>query len=386
MTEESGNRLLSLDVFRGITIAGMVLVNNPGTWSAIYDPLEHAAWNGWTPTDFVFPFFLFIVGISITLALGKRVETRGVDRGVYLKIIRRTLLIFGLGLFLALFPYFGFVSFDEFPYFDFSKVRIMGVLQRIAVCYLFASLIFIHTNWKKQAFIAIGLLILYWLLMTLIPVPGCEITTFNDKACNLAAYLDRTILTENHIWRSAKVYDPEGLLSTLPSIATTLAGILTGHWLRTRRNDMEKVAGMFFFGVALTAAGWFWGLFFPINKALWTSSYVVFTAGLALCFLGFCYWLIDIKGYKLWTKPFVIFGVNALALFVGSGIMARILGLIKVSGPEGSSISLQQWIFTNIFLPLGAPINASLMYAICFILVWLFLMWLLYRRKIYIKV
>lgn len=386
MPEEPNTRLLSLDVFRGITIAGMVLVNNPGTWSAIYDPLEHAEWNGWTPTDFVFPFFLFIVGISITFALGKRVENNGVDKNVYVKIVRRTLLIFGLGLFLALFPYFGFVSFEEFPYFDFSKVRIMGVLQRIAVCYLFASLIFIHTNWKKQVFIAIGLLILYWLLMTLIPVPGCEITTFNDKACNLAAYLDRMILTENHIWRSAKVYDPEGLLSTLPAIATTLAGILCGHWLRTRRDDMEKVAGMLFFGVALTAAGWFWGLFFPINKALWTSSYTVFTAGLALCFLGFCYWLIDIKGYKLWTKPFVIFGVNALALFVGSGIMARILGLIKVIGPEGKDISLQQWIFTSIFLPVASPINASFMYAICFILVWLFLMWLLYRKKIYIKV
>lgn len=383
MTEEQNPRLLSLDVFRGITIAGMVLVNNPGTWSAIYDPLEHAEWNGWTPTDFVFPFFLFIVGISITLALGKRVEAGGVDKDVYLKIIRRTLLIFGLGLFLATFPFYNFTKSE---FLDINTVRIMGVLQRIAVCYFFSALIFLHTGWKKQLIIAVALLVLYWLLMTLIPVPGCEITTFNDKACNLAAYIDRTILTEGHIWRSAKVYDPEGLLSTIPAIATTLAGILCGHWLRTRRDDMEKVSGMFFFGVVLVALGWAWHLWFPINKALWTSSYVVFTAGLALCFLGFCYWLIDIKGYKLWTRPFVIFGVNALALFVGSGIMARLLGLIKVAGPEGSSISLQQWIFTNIFLPLGSPINASLMYAICFILLWLFLMWLLYRKRIYIKV
>lgn len=383
MTEEPNTRLLSLDVFRGITIAGMVLVNNPGTWSAIYDPLEHAEWNGWTPTDFVFPFFLFIVGISITLALGKRVEAGGVDKDVYLKIIRRTLLIFGLGLFLATFPFYNFTKGELL---DIHTVRIMGVLQRIAVCYFFSALIFLHTRWKKQLIIAISLLVLYWLLMTLVPVPGCEITTFNDKACNLAAYIDRTVLTEGHIWRSAKVYDPEGLLSTIPAIATTLAGILCGQWLRTRRDDMEKVSGMFFFGVVLVALGWAWHLWFPINKALWTSSYVVFTAGLALCFLGFCYWLIDIKAYKLWTKPFVIFGVNALALFVGSGIMARIMGLIKVPGPEGTSISLQQWIFTNIFLPLGSPINASLMYAICFILVWLFLMWLLYRKRIYIKV
>jgi predicted acyltransferase len=383
MAEESTNRLLSLDVFRGITIAGMVLVNNPGTWSAIYHPLDHAEWNGWTPTDFVFPFFLFIVGISITLALGRRVEAGGVDRGVYLKIIRRTLLIFGLGLFLATFPFY---NFSKGEWLDLSTVRIMGVLQRIAVCYLFSALIFLHTNWKKQLIIAIALLLLYWILMTLVAVPGCEITTFNDKACNLAAYIDRTILTEGHIWRSAKVYDPEGLLSTIPAIATTLAGILCGHWLRTRRDDMEKVAGMFFFGITLIALGWAWHSWFPINKALWTSSYVVFTAGLALCFLGFCYWLIDIKGYKLWTKPFVIFGVNALALFVGSGIMGRLLGLIKVPGPEGNSISLQPWIFTNVFLPLASPINASLIYAICFILLWLFLMWLLYRKKIYIKV
>jgi len=379
----TNNRLLSLDVFRGITIAGMVLVNNPGMWSAIYDPLEHAEWNGWTPTDFVFPFFLFIVGISITLALGKRVETDGVDRDVYLKIIRRSLLIFALGLFLATFPFYNFTRGE---WLDPSTVRIMGVLQRIAVCYLISALIFLHTDWKKQAVIAAGLMLLYWALMTLIPVPGCEITTFNDKACNLAAYIDRVVLTEGHIWRSATVYDPEGLLSTIPAIATTLAGILCGHWLRSKRGDIEKVAGMFFFGVTLTAAGWFWGLFFPINKALWTSSYVAFTAGLALCFLGFCYWLVDIKGYKAWSKPFVIFGVNALALFVGSGIMARILGLIKVPGPDGASISLQPWIFTHIFLPLASPINASLMYAVSFILVWLFLMWLLYRKGIYIKV
>lgn len=383
MTDDQNPRLLSLDVFRGITIAGMVLVNNPGTWSAIYDPLEHAEWNGWTPTDFVFPFFLFIVGISISLALGRRVESGGVDRGVYLKIVRRTLLIFGLGLFLATFPFY---NFSKGEWLDPSTVRIMGVLQRIAVCYFFASLIFLHTSWKKQLIIAIALLIAYWLLMTLIPVPGCEITTFNDKACNLAAYIDRAVLGEGHIWRSAKVYDPEGLLSTIPAIATTIAGILCGHWIRSKRDDTEKVAGMFFFGIALVALGWAWHSWFPINKALWTSSYVVFTAGLALCFLGFCYWLIDIKGYKAWAKPFVIFGVNALALFVGSGIMARIMGLIKVPGPEGPAISLQQWIFTNIFLPLASPINASLMYAICFILVWLFLMWLLYRKRIYIKV
>jgi predicted acyltransferase len=379
----SSNRLISLDVFRGITIAGMVLVNNPGTWSAIYPPLKHAEWHGATPTDFVFPFFLFIVGVAITLALGKRVENGGANREIYLKIFKRAALIFLLGLFLATFPFYNFTRGE---WLDISTVRIMGVLPRIAICYLAAALIFLHTNWKQQAIIAVALLLIYWALMTLISVPGCDVTTFNDKTCNLAAYLDRLVLTENHIWKSSKVFDPEGLLSTIPAIATTLAGVLTGHWLRRKIDDMEKVAAMFFFGVCLTAIGWCWSLVFPLNKSLWTSSYVVYTAGLALCFFGFCYWLIDIKGYRKWTKPFVIFGVNALVLFVGSGVMARLLGLIKVSGADSKTISLQQAIFENVFLPIASPINASLLYAICFILVWLFLMWLLYRKRIFIKV
>lgn len=381
--ETTSNRLISLDVFRGITIAGMVLVNNPGTWSYIYGPLEHAPWNGWTPTDLVFPFFLFIVGIAITLALGKRVESNGINREIYFKIIRRTVLIFGLGLFLATFPFY---NFSKGEWIDPAHVRIMGVLQRIAVCYLIASLVFIHTNWKQQAIIAGVLLLVYWALMTLINVPGCEVTTFNDKACNLAAYIDRILLTENHMWSQSKVFDPEGLLSTIPAICTTIAGILCGHWLRSKRGDLEKVAAMFFFGVILVTVGWAWSFWFPINKSLWTSSYVVFTAGMALCFLGFCYWLIDIKNYEKWSKPFVIFGVNALALFVGSGVLARLMGIIKVTGADGEPISLQLWIFNNIFLPFAEPVNASLAFAICTILLWLFLLWLLYRKKIYIKV
>lgn len=385
MSENAGqNRLLSLDVFRGMTIAGMVLVNNPGTWSAIYPPLEHAEWHGATPTDLVFPFFLFIVGISITLALGKRVETGGINRDIYLKIFRRSLIIFGLGLLMAAFPFYNFTKGE---WLDVSNLRIMGVLQRIAVCYLISALIFVRTNWKQQALIAGSLLLIYWALMTLVNVPGCEITTFDDKACNLAAYIDRIVLTENHIWKQSKVFDPEGILSTLPAIATTLAGVLGGHWLRREKDDYEKVAALFFFGLAATAFGWIWSFWFPLNKALWTSSYVFYTAGLALCFLGFCYWLIDIKGYRKWAKPFLIFGVNALALFAFSGLTAKLMGIIKVgAGADGKSISLQSWIFNSIFLPFAAPINASLMFAVSYILLWLFLMWLLYRKQIYIKV
>ena len=381
-TTTQNARLLSLDAFRGITIAGMVLVNNPGTWDAIYSPLDHAEWNGWTPTDLVFPFFLFIVGVAITLSLGKLVENDGPRRNVYLKIIRRAILIFVIGLILNTFPFYDFAKGE---WLDVGMIRIMGVLQRIAICYLIASLLFLHTNWKQQAAIAIGLLLVYWALMTLIDVPGCLTTSVNLKPCNLAAFIDRSILTENHMWQQSKVYDPEGFLSTIPAIGTTLAGVLCGHWLRQNRNDNDKVASILFFGVLLVALGWIWSFWFPINKRLWTSSYVFFTAGLALCFLGACYWLIDVKKFTAWAKPFVIFGANAIALYIGSEVLAVALGVIKVTGPEGTPIALQEWIFSNLFLTWATPINASLAFAICTILVWLFLMWLLYRKQIFIR-
>lgn len=426
------NRLVALDVFRGMTIAGMVLVNNPGTWGAIYGPLQHAPWHGITPTDYIFPFFLFIVGVAIPIALGKRIA-EGLTGKIYWKIVSRAAVIFALGLFLPAFPIinlsesdisnvsklvlmlatmaaaffwlidrnreaiasvlFCVIAYAGFhfagyavPFIDIGTLRIPGVLQRIAVCYAVVSILFLHFRWKQLAAIGIGALFVYWFLMTWIPAPGCEVTTIDDKACNLAAWLDIKIFTENHIWRSAKVYDPEGILSTIPACVTTISGVLTGMWLRTEKSDLEKVGGLFFSGIVLCAVGWCWSFFFPFNKPLWTSSYVVYTSGLALCFLGFCYWLIDIKGYTRWSKPFVIFGMNALALFVFSGLMARVLGILKVAGPEGKSITLQKWIFDNLFLPFAAPINASLAFAIVFILFWLFLMWLLYRRKIWIKV
>ena len=372
--ETEQKRLVSLDVFRGITIAGMILVNNPGTWSAIYSPLQHAKWHGITPTDFIFPFFLFIVGVAISLALGNRVQD-GATRAVYLKILRRSAIIFGLGLFLA-----------AFPFFDFSTIRIPGVLQRIAICYLITSLIFLHTNWKGQLAIGSGLLLLYWALMTLVPVPGCQVTTINDQLCNLSAYIDRVILTESHIWSQSKVFDPEGILSTLPAIATTLSGVLAGTWLKQEKSHSEKVNAIFFFGISLCAAGWFWSLAFPFNKSLWTSSYVVYTSGLALCFLGFCYWLIDIKGYEKWARPFKIFGLNALALYLGAELLAKCLYTIKFTGADGKPVSLQAWIFETFFLSVASPVNASLLYAVTFILFWLFLLWLLYRKEIYIKV
>ena len=366
-------RLVSLDVFRGITIAGMVLVNNPGTWSNIYWPLRHADWHGWTPTDFVFPFFLFIVGVSITLAFARRVEEGNVKRDLYLKVFKRTAIIFGLGLFL-----------NGFPYFQMGTIRIAGVLQRIAICYLIASLIFLTTKIRTQLLIAVALLVVYWLVMTRLAAPGFAPGDLSKEG-SIASFIDRIVLGQ-HIWRQGRVYDPEGLLSTIPAISTTLFGILTGHWLRSERTQFEKVAAMFVAGAVCVVLGWAWNSSFPINKPLWTSSYVLFTGGLALQLLALCYWVIDIHGYRRWAWPFEVFGVNALALFVGSGLMVKVMSLIRLPREDGTLIGSQAWIFRKFFLSWASPINASLAYAIAFILVWLFLMWLLYRKRIYIKV
>ncbi|HVF88192.1 MAG TPA: heparan-alpha-glucosaminide N-acetyltransferase domain-containing protein [Pyrinomonadaceae bacterium] len=364
-------RLLSLDAFRGITVAAMILVNNPGSWDAVYAPLKHAEWHGWTPTDLVFPFFLFIVGVSITLALARRAESAETRRDLYVKILKRSLIIFGLGLVLA-----------GFPYFNLETIRIPGVLQRIAVCYLVASIIFLKTDFKGQAVIVAVLLVAYWLLMTLTPAPGYGTGDLSLDG-NLAAYFDRAILA-GHIYKPN--YDPEGILSTLPAIATTLIGVLAGHWLRSPRPPLDKVKGMVVAGVAGVLLGWLWHQSFPINKPLWTSSYVVLTGGMASLFLALCYWLIDIKGFHRWALPFVVSGVNALAAFFLSGLVARVMTIWKVSRAGGSQVTLKNFLYDTLFASWASPINASLLFALCFVLVFLGLMTVLYRRKIFIKV
>src|SRR5215218_2026505 len=361
-------RLVSLDVFRGITIAGMVLVNNPGTWEHIYWPLEHARWHGWTPTDLVFPFFLFIVGIAIPLAFGNRLESGGSTRDLYIKIIKRTLIIFAIGLVL-----------NGLPYFPLAEYRIPGVLQRIAVCYFFASIIFLNTKLRTQIAITIGLLIGYWLLVKLVAAPGYAAGDLTKEG-SLPSFVDRVVFGK-HVWSQARVYDPEGFLSTVPAIATTLIGVLTGTWLRTEKTRYEKAAGMFVVGAGYVALGWAWNAFFPINKALWTSSYVLFTGGLALQFLAFCYWLIDIKGYRRWAKPFEVFGLNAIALYVVADVIAVLLGTVKAG-----DATLGGWIYNNVFASWASPMNASLAFAISFVLVCLGLMWILYNRRIFLKV
>ena len=378
--QQSPARLLSLDVFRGLTVAAMILVNNPGSWTHIYAPLKHAEWHGCTPTDLIFPFFLFIVGVSISYALGSKKGYMSHTR-LIITALKRALILFGLGLFLNLFP----KVFTE-PMEAFQTVRIPGVLQRIAIVFFITAVIFIKTNPKTQLRILIGILLAYWAMMTLIPVPGVGFANL-EKETNLGAWIDRSLLSEAHLWRSAKTWDPEGILSTLPAIGTGIFGVLIGTWLKRKdREESVKISWMFSIGILAVILGLIWDLCFPINKALWTSSFVLYAGGLATIGLALCYWLIDVQGYKKGTTPFVVYGVNAITVFFLSGLIPRILTMIKVNMPDGSTLNSREWMYQSFFSPYFSPINASLAGAVTFILIWLGILWWMYSRKIIIKV
>jgi predicted acyltransferase len=370
----TSTRLVSLDVFRGITIAGMLLVNNPGSWGNIYPPLQHAHWNGWTPTDLIFPFFVFIVGVAMTYSFGKMLDAGATRRDLLLKTAKRATLIFLVGLALHSFPWVGY---------DYEHWRIPGVLQRIAIAYLFAASIYLYTTTRGQI-IAIGVILLgYWALQTLVPVPG-GFTGVLRPGMDLGAYIDRAVFGTNHLWREATTWDPEGLLSSLPAVGTALLGGLAGTWIRSVRTPLEKVIGLFVVGWAGVIAGAIWGWVFPINKSLWTSSYVLFTAGLACHMLAVCYYLVDIRGHRKWATPFVIYGTNAIAAFFLSSAFARVMNLIKFQD-AGNEVALKTYIFKHFYLSWLSPINASLAFAITYVLFFLGIMTIFYRKKIFIK-
>lgn len=365
---ESTRRLVSLDAFRGLSVAGMILVNNPGSWNHVYPPMLHAEWHGWTPTDLIFPFFLFIVGVSMAFSVAPRLES-GADRAMVVKkIIKRSLIIIALGLFLA-----------GFPRFNISTLRFPGVLQRIGLVYLCAGVLVAYLSRRGIVMLTVGLLLGYWALMTLVPVPGFGAGDLSPEG-NLAAFIDRTVFG-THIWR--EMWDPEGLLSTLPAIATTLTGVMTGWWMRTGRDKREIAGWMFVAGWMAVIAGLAWGAVFPINKNLWTSSYVIFTSGAALEALAVCYWLIDVEGRKRWAQPAVAFGMNAITVFVLSGLLAKIL-LITHAGPDGATTCT--WVYRSLFVPIAGELNGSLAFAVTTLALWLSVAWLMLRRHIFIKV
>lgn len=390
-------RLLSLDVFRGMTVAGMLLVNNPGDWGNIFPPLEHAKWHGWTPTDLIFPFFLFIVGLTSYLSLSQRRARGDGESAIVRQILRRGALIFLFGLFLAWFPGFwwGAIDGNAAPTFGdrvlyrLEHLRVMGVLQRIAVAYVIGAMLTLRGSWKQHVAILTTILVGYWVLMTVVPVPGSGLPgwqVLDQPDAVLSAWFDRLVIGTNHLWASAKTWDPEGLLSSLPAVGTMMLGQLAGRWIGTNRPIAERLNGLFAAGALLMVIGliWHWG--FPINKSLWTSSYVVFTAGMAAVTLATCMWLIDVQGIRGWTSFFVIYGTNPMIAFLGSGLMARITGsLWKVHTADGTA-SVSSVVYNGVFTPILEPRVASLAYAVTFVLFWFVILWALWRRKIFLKV
>jgi predicted acyltransferase len=365
----TAERLRSLDIFRGLTIAGMILVNSPGNETA-YQPLDHAPWDGLTPTDLVFPFFMFIVGLSLVFSLRRRVQ--GVSPGTLLPVVvRRAAILFGLGLLL-----------NGFPYYHLSTIRIPGVLQRIALGYLIGSLLYLWTSTRTQLILGFSILVGYWLAMTRIFVPGFGAGILTKEG-NLAAYVDRMIL-HGHMYRP--VYDPEGILSTFPAMVSVLFGVWVANYAITtdKTTSLKKLLSWGFFAYC---AGLLWEQQFPLNKALWSSSFVLVTAGFALLVFAGLYACVEIRGWKDWGKPFEALGQNAIAAYMLHILFLKIQNLIHMPRPDGSMGNLRFFITDHLFRPLlPSPEAASFAYALCYTLLWISVFWFLSRRRIAIKI
>jgi predicted acyltransferase len=372
----TGERLLSLDVLRGATIAAMILVNDAGDEPSSYWPLKHAEWNGWTPTDLIFPFFLFMVGVAMSFSMASRLR-RGETRQQLLKhALWRGFLIFAIG-----------VGLHGLPWPNFATIRIYGVLQRIGICYTISAIIALYVGRRRQWAIALSCLVGYWIIMRYVPVPGFGMPTRDipllDPDRNMVAWLDRKLLM-GHLYEGTR--DPEGLLSTIPAIATNLLGLLTGEWLRSERNQRAKALGMAAFGGVGIVVGIVMNVWFPINKKLWTSSFVVFTAGMALVCLALCYWLVDIQRWRRWTKPILVFGANSIAAYVFADFLAISLYRFHTQGMDGSRVPVAQFIYEGSFASWLDPANASLLYALAFVFVCWLAMAVLYLKKIFLKI
>ena len=387
-----------------MTVAGMLLVNNPGTWSAIYPPLGHASWHGWTPTDLIFPFFLFIVGITTQLSITARRE-RGDDEGaIRRQILKRGALIFLFGFLLSGFPFFtwGAVAGNPDPSFldrivdRLHSWRIMGVLQRIGVAYIISALIATRATVRTQIVTTAAILFTYWFVMTMLPVPGSNGTPgallLGQGSTTMAGYWDRVLLDwsrfglGNHLWSGSRTWDPEGILSTAGAVGTAMLGNLTGRWIGQPRPLIERLAGMFGAGSIAIMLGLMWHWSFPINKGIWTSSYVLFTGGVAAVSLATIMWLVDHLNQRGWTKFFVVYGLNPMVAFVGSGIMARMIYSILKVDYQGQSVSLQAFIYRTGFASWLEPRNASLAFALAFVAFWYVVLLMLYRRNILLRV
>ncbi len=378
-----GKRLNSLDFFRGATVASMIWVNNPGSWLHIYGPFAHAEWHGWTPTDLIFPFFLFIIGVSIVLAFTKA-SAKGMSRQ---ELIQKTLIrgvkIFGLGLALSAFPYVVFSpEFSLHP--KIANLRIPGVLQRISVIYIMAAFLFLYTSTKVRWIVAGLILIGYWLAMSLIPVPGFGAGAIDAPEGNITAYFDQLLLS-GHMWK--ELWDPEGILSTFPALVNTLMGIYIGQLLlKNHINREKKVLELLKWGFIWLTLGYLWSWIFPLNKNIWTSSFSLFTGGLASMMFGFCYWFIDVKGYKKGINWGIAYGINAITIFFLSGIIARIMSMIQIS-VEGDIMSLKGFLYSVILKGiLTDPMLASVSHSILWVFLFYGLASWMQQKNILIKV
>ncbi len=376
---DTPKRFISLDAFRGLTIALMILVNTPGSWSHVYAPLRHAPWSGCTLTDLVFPFFLFIVGVAMAFSF-RKFDYQLTGPAVK-KIIWRMVTIFMIGILLNAFP---FIRQD----WDYSHFRIMGVLQRIALAYGFAALLCLWLSQKKQWYVGGGILVFYWLIMW---IGGSSPEPFS-LVNNFATKFDLAILGDNHVYHGYRdaagervAFDPEGLFSTLPAIVTAMLGYQIGSLIQSAKNQKDNLKRLLIVGGALVAVGWVWGLFFPINKPIWTSSYVLYTGGLATLFLTLCIWVIDIKGYKRLAWPFVIFGANSIFVFAASGLWVKTIVRVKYTLNE-ETVNAYTYLYKTVFVPLAGNLHGSFLFALTHILMWWLILYWLDRKKIYIKI
>jgi len=369
-------RLTSLDVFRGIAISGMILVNMAGVADQVYPPLLHADWNGCTPTDLVFPFFLFIIGVAIAFSLSKYTSANQAGWSIYGRIVRRSAILFALGLLL-----------NGFWNYDWGTIRIMGVLQRISLAYLLAALIVLKLPRRGQWACALLLLIGYWVAMSVVPVPGYGVGNLSREG-NLGAYIDRLIIGTAHLYKGDhfnSMGDPEGLFSTLPAVVSVLLGYFTGQWLRTQPVNSRTSMDLVIIGLASLVVGEVWGFWFPLNKKLWTSSYVVFTTGWALLLLAVCYELIEVRQRRRWGKPFEIMGLNAIFVFVASVLMIKILVKTHIGTGENAPTTYT-WIYENLFMPWAGAMNGSLLFALVTVLFWWGVLYGMYRQRWFVKV
>ena len=358
-------RLRSLDAFRGLAIAGMILVNNPGSWSYVYPPLDHAPWHGWTPTDLVFPLFLVAVGVSLTFSFGRRLREGATRTGLFRKIVTRSLFLILIG-----------VALNFIPSFDVHTLRYSGVLQRIGLVYFVAASLYLVLAPRALAVLGAALLVGYWLAMTLVPVPGYGPGVL-EPIGNLAQYIDSHLLA-GHMWKAD--WDPEGFLSTVPAVASCLMGIHAGLTLQRAEAPEARTARLALSGFGALVLGWLWSFWFPINKSLWTSSYVLFTGGLALLILAILYWWIDIRRRRAWSTPLCVFGVNALLAFVLSGLLARLLIAWKIG-----DTSARGWIYEHWFASWAGPLNGSLVFALAYVVLWYLVLLVLDKRGWYVK-